>query len=210
MPIFRGGLRSDPRVLLIQYTEDQIMPSAILAVLLGIQAAPAAAPAVTLPEAAELRRQIEAADADFFRLLFLGCDPARARAGITADLEFYHDRGGATLGADAFIAIYERQCRERQEPNAWRSRRELVPGTLTVDPVPGLRRDRDRRACLLRTAGRGPRAAGRPRPLRPALGAEPRAAGGCRACSASPTAPPVRTRRPLRRPAAPPAPAHRR
>lgn len=114
------------------------MPSAILAALLALQAAPAAAPAVALPEAAELRRQIEAADADFFRLLFLGCDPARAREGITADLEFYHDRGGASFGADAFIAVYERQCRERQAPDAWRSRRELVPGTLSVDPVPGL------------------------------------------------------------------------
>lgn len=114
------------------------MPAAILAAFLAAQAAPASVPAVTLPEAAELRRQIEAADADLFRLLFLGCDPARARAGITSDLEFYHDRGGASFGADAFIAVYERQCRERQAPDAWRSRRELVPGTLTVDPVPGL------------------------------------------------------------------------
>lgn len=114
------------------------MPPAILAALLGAQAAAAAAPAITLPETAELRRQIEAADAALFRLVFLGCDPERLRARIAPDLEFYHDRDGAIRGADAFVAGYAQQCRERQQPNAWRSRRELVPGTLTVDPVPGL------------------------------------------------------------------------
>jgi len=114
------------------------MPFAILAALLAAQAAPADPPAVTLPQAAELRRQIEAADAALFELIFLGCDPPQLRASITDDLEFYHDRDGAITGADAFVDGYARQCRERQEPNAWRSRRELVPATLAVDPVPGL------------------------------------------------------------------------
>ena len=112
------------------------MPPAILAALLGLQAAPTAA--VALPEAPELRRQIEAADTALFRLVFLDCDPQALRAALAPDLEFYHDRDGPIVGADAFVAGYERQCLERQQPNAWRSRREPVAGTITVDPVPGL------------------------------------------------------------------------
>jgi hypothetical protein len=49
----------------------------------------------------------------------------------------YHDRDGVVAtGAEAFIAEYGRSCRERQRPDAWHSRRELVTASLTVHPVP--------------------------------------------------------------------------
>ena len=59
------------------------------------------------------------------------------RSLVMPDLEFYHDRTGVVRGADRFVADYPRFCTERQAPNAWRSRRALVPESLIVDPVPG-------------------------------------------------------------------------
>jgi len=102
--------------------------------LTALQSAPAA---VTLPDAATLRSEIAARDAERFDLLFNRCEPERMRALIAPDLEFYHDRDGVVRGADRFVADYRRFCTERRAPNAWRSRRALVPESLIVDPVPG-------------------------------------------------------------------------
>jgi hypothetical protein len=98
-------------------------------------AAVAAAP-VTLPEGAELRTQIAARDAELFDLLFNRCEPARMRGLLAPDLEFYHDRDGLMRSADAFV-VYARLCEERKAPDAWRSRRVLLPESLIVDPIPG-------------------------------------------------------------------------
>ena len=107
---------------------------------LGVAAAPVAAQTATtpVPAGAELTRSLAAVDADFFALFFLGCDPARLTTLVTEDLEFYHDKAGvvATSGA-ALVADYAKNCEARKAPDAWRSRRELVPETLRVDPVPG-------------------------------------------------------------------------
>lgn len=98
----------------------------------ALAGAPAAAQtaAMQVPTGAELTRSLAAVDADLFALFFLGCDPARLTTMVTADLEFYHDKGGvvATSGA-AFVADYAKNCEARKAPDAWRSRRELVPET---------------------------------------------------------------------------------
>ncbi|MGQ0661563.1 nuclear transport factor 2 family protein [Sphingosinicella sp.] len=94
--------------------------------------------AVTLPDAAMLRTEIAARDAELFDVLFNRCEPERMRALVTPDLEFYHDRDGVVRGADRFVSDYRRFCTERQAPDAWRSRRALVPESLVVDPVPGV------------------------------------------------------------------------
>lgn len=92
----------------------------------------------TIPAGAELTRSLAAVDADFFALFFQGCDPPRLTTLVTDDLEFFHDKAGvvATSGG-AFVADYARNCEARKAPDAWRSRRELVPESLRVDPVPG-------------------------------------------------------------------------
>lgn len=91
-----------------------------------------------MPEGPALRASIEARDSELFELFFSGCDPARLRAMLADDLEFYHDKGGFVFrNAEAMIADYAKQCAERAKPDAWRSRRELVKSTLIVDPVPG-------------------------------------------------------------------------
>jgi hypothetical protein len=101
--------------------------------LLAALAAP-----LPIPEGLALRASIAARDAELFELFFLGCEPSRLRPMLTEDIEFYHDKGGfAFRNAEEMVADYTKNCTERAKPDAWRSRRELVPASLTVDPVPG-------------------------------------------------------------------------
>jgi hypothetical protein len=94
--------------------------------------------APVMPEGAALRASIASRDAELFELFFLGCDPKRLRPMLTDDVEFYHDKGGFIFrNAEAMTADYAKNCAERAKPDAWRSRRELVASSLTVDPVPG-------------------------------------------------------------------------
>jgi hypothetical protein len=96
-------------------------------------------PPVTLPDQPELTRQIEARDTEFFTLFFEGrCDLPRFRAMLADDVEFYHDKGGFNVRKpEDFVEIFGKNCRDREDPKAWRSRRELVRSSLHVDPVPG-------------------------------------------------------------------------
>ena len=106
--------------------------------LLALATSPAfAAEPVTLPDADALKAQITARDHELFDVLFEQCAPEKMRALVTADLEFYHDKGGAIFGADKFVADYAKNCEERKQPDAWRSRRKPVEGTVAVDPIPG-------------------------------------------------------------------------
>ena len=110
----------------------------IFAAAAAAQAAPAA-PAVTVPPQVELVAQIAKADADLFKLFFEGpCDLPRFKAMVADDFEFYHDKGGFNARKPAdFVAQYEERCKNLLDPTTWRSRRELVPGTLHVGPIPG-------------------------------------------------------------------------
>jgi hypothetical protein len=98
----------------------------------------AQAPAVQIPEQPALSRVIAARDAELFNLAFEGCDAAKLRTMVADDLEFYHDKGGLTYrSGDEMAADYAKKCAERAKAGAYRSRRELVPSTMHVDPVPG-------------------------------------------------------------------------
>lgn len=98
----------------------------------------AAAAAVTVPDGPALTDAIAARDAAFFELFFEGCDPPRLETMLTPDFEMYHDKAGlAADGAAGFVADYARSCAARQKPDAWRSRRELVPGTMTLHRLEG-------------------------------------------------------------------------
>lgn len=102
--------------------------SALLAVV--------AAASVLVPAEPALTQAILARDAALFDLMFVQCDPAALAAGVTDDMEFYHDKGGA-MGREAFIADYAKSCAAKRAPDAWRSRRELVAGTVKVYAIPG-------------------------------------------------------------------------
>ncbi len=94
---------------------------------------------ITLPEGPELSEEVRAADDRFFTLFFdARCHPAEIRAMLAGDIEMYHDKAGViATSAEQFMADYEKACAARAAPDAWRSRRELVPASLKVDPVPG-------------------------------------------------------------------------
>ena len=103
-----------------------------------VQLAMTAALGAAMPSGPALRSSIEARDAEFFELYFLGCDPARLEPMLAKDVEFYHDKGGFAFHNSAeMTADYVKSCTARKAPDAWRSRRELVAPSLTVDPVPG-------------------------------------------------------------------------
>lgn len=85
-----------------------------------------------------LAAQIEAADAALFRTYFTECDPAKLGTMVADDFEMVHDKGGFVFhDGKAFVADYARDCEAKKAPDAWRSRRELVAGSMHVDPVPG-------------------------------------------------------------------------
>ena len=114
-----------------------LLPVALLASSVSHAAVPVE-PKVQIPEGAALTEAIRTADEALFTLFFDGCDPVRLEKMVTADHEFYHDRGGVTAhDGKEFMAGYAKSCTEKKKPDAWRLRRELIPDTLHVDPVPG-------------------------------------------------------------------------
>lgn len=102
-----------------------------LAMLAAAAAIPADGPA--------LQSEVRAADDRFFTLFFdARCHPQEVRAMLTDDFEMYHDKGGLIASsADQFMDDYAKGCAARELADAWRSRRELISESLTVDPVPG-------------------------------------------------------------------------
>ena len=115
------------------------------------------ADSVPLPEGTALTEAIAARDSEFFALAFDGCDPDRMRTMLSPDFEMYHDRDGVVAtSAEAFVEDYRRWCTERQAPDAWRSRRELVRSTLNVHPVPGYGAIEDGEHLFYERQGNGP------------------------------------------------------
>ena len=60
------------------------------------------------------------------------CDTEKLRAFFTDDVEFYHDKGGVTVGIDALTeSVKKNLC----GTNSSRLRREAVAGTIKVFPL---------------------------------------------------------------------------
>lgn len=114
----------------------------MLPLVLALQAAAPTADLTTLrpqnPASSELRAAIEAADAEHFRLMWQACeDPAKQERFLHPDGEFYHDRSGASPYAPGTLEAQKRRCEQLARNPGASTRRELVPGTFTVDPIPG-------------------------------------------------------------------------
>lgn len=103
----------------------------------GVQTPPAPA-AIQIPDQPELTPIIAARDTALFTTMFDRCDPAALADLVTGDLEFYHDKGGLTATRTAFVDGYAKSCEAAKAPDAYRSRRELVPGTMRVYAIPGV------------------------------------------------------------------------
>ena len=78
--------------------------------------------------------ELAAQDRALFDALFVACDPEAALGLLTADLEFYHDGGGVTVGDAARRSLQDQaeSCPREQGVS-----REVVPGSLAVSPLPG-------------------------------------------------------------------------
>lgn len=95
-------------------------------------------PEPQIPVGQDLTQAIFKADADLFHLFFQGCDPDLLSTMVSPDLEFYHDKGGVTArSGKEFVDGYAKQCENRKAKDAWHTRRELIPATMHVDPIPG-------------------------------------------------------------------------
>jgi hypothetical protein len=134
-------------------------------IAIALAAATPAAGDIALPEGEALTAAIATRDAEFFELLFERCEPDRLRAMLTDDFEMYHDRDGVVArSAGPFVEDYRLTCAERQAPDAWRSRRELVRESLNVHPVPNHGAIEDGDHIFFERRGDGPeRLAGRAR-----------------------------------------------
>ena len=61
------------------------------------------------------------------------CDVSAFRSFFTNDIEFYHDKGGATFGLDSLVASMRNNlCKD---PATYHLRREVVPGSVHVYPL---------------------------------------------------------------------------
>ncbi|MBB5634431.1 ketosteroid isomerase-like protein [Pedobacter cryoconitis] len=80
---------------------------------------------------ADLYHEILRADSLLFHA-FNNCDTATYRKFITEDLEFYHDQGGQTIGADNELKSIKEMCARGHH-----MRRELIRSTLEVHPLKG-------------------------------------------------------------------------
>jgi hypothetical protein len=94
----------------------------IVSAVVSLAAAQAAAPPSGDPTAI-----VQARDDAFWRA-YNACDTAAFRGFFTADVEFYHDRGGPTIGLDALDAsLAKNLC-----GGGNRLRREPVEGTVRL------------------------------------------------------------------------------
>lgn len=79
----------------------------------------------------ELFETIKSLDSAIFSIVYK-CDAQKIESFFTEDLEFYHDKGGATMSRAAFMETLKRNfCGD----HPFYLRREPVPGTMEVFPM---------------------------------------------------------------------------
>ena len=108
---------------------------------LAIAAEPAAEAPIHLTPGAVTSPQLVATLAERDRALFdavFGCDIDALRPMVAADFEFLHDKHGKVADSGAkFVANVADGCRRQAEGTDFRSRRELVQGTLQTYALDG-------------------------------------------------------------------------
>ncbi|SHF26117.1 nuclear transport factor 2 family protein [Pedobacter caeni] len=85
----------------------------------------------TIPIQAILFKEISKADSLMFNAVN-NCDTLTYKKFLSPDMEFFHDIGGLTLGADNELKSIVETCARGNH-----IRRELVPGSLEVHPIKG-------------------------------------------------------------------------
>ena len=84
----------------------------------------------------QLTDEVAAADQAFFSAFFDRCDLPTLAKMVTDDLEMFHDKNGyMTKTGKEFLDGIAGTCARQKTGEDYRSRRELVPGTLKVYPL---------------------------------------------------------------------------
>lgn len=109
---------------------------AVLATQTGAATATSQVYVPEIPTGDALWAEIHAVDAELFRLLWKDCEPPEKMAAfLHPDGEFYHGVNGYRNFSTSSIRFIQRRC-DGQAQSDERTRRELVEGSLSVDPVP--------------------------------------------------------------------------
>jgi len=74
-------------------------------------------------------------DSILFDAAFNRCDAKTMETLFTEDFEFYHDKGGATLGREEFLAPIRKQCAGQNPDAPQPAKRILTEGSLEVYPL---------------------------------------------------------------------------
>jgi uncharacterized protein DUF4440 len=82
---------------------------------------------------AELVAAISQADSEMFDAVFAHCDPVKAGTMVTDDVRFIHDKAGQIASSKSeLMRVFGEGCANQAKGTDFRSRRELVPGSLHV------------------------------------------------------------------------------
>lgn len=81
----------------------------------------------------DLFRVIKTQDSLMFEVTFNTCDLRPLDNLVSENFEFYHDKGGVTMGKSAFVNSIKNNICSHQD--SFRSRRELVKGSMEVYPL---------------------------------------------------------------------------
>ncbi|MEQ1352753.1 MAG: nuclear transport factor 2 family protein [Candidatus Acidiferrum sp.] len=112
------------------FTSARMLFVLAIFVLCGVQVCAQTVPALeNIKSQTELETTVTTLDAALFAA-YNQCDLEKFASFIAEDVEFYHDKGGVTLGREALTdAIKKNIC--------GKVTRALVPGTLQVYPMKG-------------------------------------------------------------------------
>lgn len=83
----------------------------------------------------EIYQLLKTKDSILFNAAFNTCDTATIQSLFTEDFEFYHDKGGPTIGRDTFLKPIAEACAKRGPNEPQPSKRFLVPNSLEVYPL---------------------------------------------------------------------------
>lgn len=83
----------------------------------------------------ELHLLLAKKDSVLFNAAFNTCDTEVLEELFTEDFEFYHDKGGLTVGRDAFLNPMKENCLKRLATDLQPSKRILLENSLAVYPL---------------------------------------------------------------------------
>lgn len=83
----------------------------------------------------ELHALLKQKDSTLFDAAFNKCDPTTMEQLFTEDFEFYHDKGGSTLGREVFMQRVRENCARLNPEDPQPSKRILLDSSLEVYPL---------------------------------------------------------------------------